>query len=248
MPLPITPVHPEGPRYRAPVVFVPGLWTDPTIWRRAAGLFAHRGWECWLVDSGRGGASTRAVALAEVAAALGRPPVVIAADAAGVVALEAARQAAMAALVWVGPVQPGGAALRRVVSPWRVLAGLLAGRPVGRPAAWAAEAAGAEWLRDEEEAAFVVDIMRGRMRVEAPGTPTSLVAGEEDRLCGAGDRAALAAALGAETMVLPAAGHWPLAIGRWQEHAGVVHRWLVRRLGETLLELYEEAMAERDDD
>jgi pimeloyl-ACP methyl ester carboxylesterase len=248
MPLTITPVHPEGPRYRAPVLFVPGLWTAPAVWRCAAGLFAHRGWECWLVDAGGGGAATRAVALAEVAAELGRPPVVIAADAAGLVALEAARRAAVSAVVWVGPVAPGSAALRRMVSPWRVLAGLLAGRPVGRPAAWAAEAVGAEWLRDEEEAALVVDVVRGRTRVGSADVPTGLVAGEHDRACGTEDRVALAARLGAEAMILPAAGRWPLAAGRWQEHAGMVHRWLIRRLGETLLELHEEAMTERGDD
>jgi hypothetical protein len=40
----------------------------------------------------------------------------------------------------------------------------------------------------------------------------------------------------------------PLAVGDWQAHAGAVHRWLVRRLGDTVLELYAEAMAERDDE
>jgi len=249
MPLSITPVHPEGPRYRAPVLFVPGFWVGAAVWRRAASLFAHRGWESWLVDPGRGGGvAARAEALAEVAAELGRPPVVIAADAAGVVALETARRTAVAAFVWVAPVLPGGSALRRVVSPWSVLAGLLIGRPVGRPGAWAAEATGAEWLRDEEEAAFVVDVVRGRIHVRSSGVPTALVVGEHDRSCGADDRAALVARLGAELLVVPAAGHWPLASGQWQEPASVVHRWLVRRLGETLLEFYEEAMAERDDD
>lgn len=248
MPLSITPVHPEGPRYRAPVLFVPGLWARPAVWQRAASLFAHRGWECWLVDPGRGSAGARAEALADVAVELGRPPVVIAADAAGVVALEAARRTGVAALVWVAPVVPGGAALRRIVSPWRVLAGLLAGRPVGRPDAWTGGATEAEWLRSEEEAALVVDVVRGRTGVHGPGIPTVLLMGEHDRRCGAEDRATLAARLGAEVLVVGEAGHWPLSLGQWQEHAGMVHRWLVRRLGEAVLEFYDEAMAERGDD
>ena len=248
MPLSLTPVHPEGPRYRAPVLFVPGLWTRPALWQRAASLLAHRGWECWLVDPGRGNVATRAEALAEVAVELGRPPVVVAVDAAGVVALETARRTTLAALVWSAPVEPGSATWRRMVSPWRVLGGLLLGRPVARPASWGAEAEGADWLRSEEEAAIVVDVVRGRMNVAAPGVPTAFVVGEGASGGGVEERATLAARLGAELIVLPRAGRWPLAAGAWQEHAGLVHRWLVRRLGETLLEFYEEAMAERDED
>jgi hypothetical protein len=33
----------------------------------------------------------------------------------------------------------------------------------------------------------------------------------------------------------------------WQEAVPRVHRWLVRRLGEANLELYAEAMADRDE-
>lgn len=247
MPLPITPVHPEGPRYRAPVIFVPGLWSGREVWRRAAGLLAHRGWEGWLADPGAepGGIGQQAAALVAVAEELGRPPVLIAHDASGVVALDVARRTAVAAIVWVAPFLPGGASVRAAVSPWRVLAGLVFGTPVGRPAGWSAVEDPA-WVREMEAAALVVDVVRGRTAVRPAGVPTLLVVGEADARCDASDRAALAARVDAEVVLLPATGGLPLATGRWQEHAGTVHRWLVRTLGETLLELYEEAMAERD--
>jgi len=248
MALPVMPVHPEGPRYRAPVLFVPGLWAGPAVWRRAAGLLGHRGWEGWLVDAGGepGGVSERAAALTAVAAELGRPPVLIAHDAAGVVALEVARRTAVAALVWVAPFVPGGPSVRAAVDPWGVLAALLFGRPVGRPPAWTPIVEDPAWVRQEEPAALVVDVVRGRTAIRPAGVATVLVVGEADARCAAGDRATLSAGLGAEVVVLPGAGALPLATGRWQEHAGIVHRWLVRTLGETLLELYEEAMADRD--
>jgi pimeloyl-ACP methyl ester carboxylesterase len=248
MPLPITPVHPEGPRYRAPLIFVPGLWSGREAWRRAAGLLAHRGWEGWLADPGgeTGGIPERAAALAAVAEELGRAPVLVALDAAGVVALEVARRTPVAAVVWVAPFVPGGAAVRAAVSPWRVLAGIVLGAPVGRPGGWTPEAAHPAWIREQEAAALVVDVVRGRTALRAAGVPTALVVGEGDPRCTAEDRAALCARLDADLVVLPGAAGLPLAIGHWQEHAGVVHRWLVRRLGETVLELYEEAMAERD--
>jgi pimeloyl-ACP methyl ester carboxylesterase len=242
------PVHPEGPRYRAPLVFVPGLWTGPEIWRRAAGLFAHRGWEGWLVDLAcvAGGTAARADALIRATAALEGPPVLIAQDAGGVVALEVARRMPVAAVVWVRPMLPGGQGVRAAVSPWRVLAGLLFGTPVRRPAQWMGDATVAGWALDRDAAALVVDVVRGRTSMKGAGVPTVLVAAEDDRVCPPAERTALAATLGAEVFVLPVAGRFPLATGPWQRHAGAVHRWLVTRLGETLLEFYDEAMAERD--
>lgn len=249
MTLPVIGMHPEGPRYGAPLLFLPGLWSAPDVWRRPAGLLAHRGWEGWIVDpSGGGGAAARADRVAAVAGDFGRPPVLVAADGAGLVAIEVARRMAVAAVVWIAPVLPGGAAVRRAVSPWGVLAGLLLGRRIARPAAWLAETDAAGWRRDAEEAAVVVDLVRGRTAVGRLGVPTLLVAGDRDPRCQTRERAALAEALGAEVFVLPDAGSVPLAVGEWQTHAGAVHRWLVQRLGETNLELYAEAMADREDD
>jgi hypothetical protein len=56
----------------------------------------------------------------------------------------------------------------------------------------------------------------------------------------------LAGTVAAEVHVLESAGHWPFAGPCWQNAVALVHRWLVQRLGEPLLELYAETMAERD--
>jgi hypothetical protein len=59
---------------------------------------------------------------------------------------------------------------------------------------------------------------------------------------------ALARRLKAEHLVIPDAAHWPLVESGWQGTVDLLHRWLVRRLGEPFLELHAEAMAERDAD
>src|SRR6266516_2952258 len=57
---------------------------------------------------------------------------------------------------------------------------------------------------------------------------------------------ALARSLGAELRVLEGARHWVLAGAGWQPAVALVHRWLVQRLGEPLLETYAEALADRE--
>jgi len=46
--------------------------------------------------------------------------------------------------------------------------------------------------------------------------------------------------------VLEGAGHWLLGDAGWQPAVSLVHRWLVQRLGEPLLETYAEAQADRE--
>jgi pimeloyl-ACP methyl ester carboxylesterase len=249
MALPVIAVHPEGPRYGAPLLFLPGLWAAPDVWRRTAGLLAHRGWEGWILDpAGAGGAASRAAAVAAVAGDLGRAPVVVASDGAGLVAVELARRMAVAAVVWIAPILPGAATIRRAISPWQVLAGLVIGRRIERPAAWLPEAEAAVWRRETEEAPVVIDLVRGRIALGPLGVPTLLAAGDRDPRSQARERAALSSALTADVFVLPEAGSVPLAVGDWQAHAGAVHRWLVQRLGESMLEFYAEAMAEREEE
>ena len=81
-----------------------------------------------------------------------------------------------------------------------------------------------------------------------PGVPTLVVAGGDDRLLDPRSAEAFAGATGAELRVVEGGGHWLLAGPRWQGVAALVHRWLVQRLGESLLDFYAEAMADRDAD
>jgi pimeloyl-ACP methyl ester carboxylesterase len=78
--------------------------------------------------------------------------------------------------------------------------------------------------------------------------PTLVVGGEYDPLLPRNAGIALASMLGAEHVEIPGAGHWPLLPPCWRSTVGIVHRWLVHRLGEPLLDLYAEAMADREPD
>lgn len=252
-------VHAEGARYAACLVLVPGLWAGPEVWRGCAGFLGHRGWECHLLDLRglAGGLEARAAAIADYTAALPAPAVLVGHDAGGLAALLAARRTSAAALVLLAPLAPGSRAARALVrSPSRLLA-LVRGRPVPPPAGRGAVllAGGLpEPLRASvlgglaaEDPAVVRDVAWGRVALApAVGVPTLLVAGEHDPLLPPAAAAALARTLAAEQSVLSAAGHWPLAGPRWQPAVDLVHRWIVRRLGAPLLELYTEAMAERD--
>ena len=254
----MTLVPPESGRYAARALFVGGLWAPPSTWRAFASFLAHRGWEGHLLDVHGlgGGLAARAAAVAEYASRQPAPPVLIGHDAGGLVAFAAAHQARLAGVVALAPL-PSGAAVRATLLGWRALAALLLGRsiPPPKPAdryladlpapSRAATAAG---LRSETREALL-DVLRDRVRPRPlPGVPALVLAGDRDPLL-AGDAAErFGASAGAEVTVLPGAGHWPHVEPVWRQGAGQVHRWLVQRLGEPLLDLYAEAMAERDAD
>src|SRR5438046_2594297 len=130
--------------------------------------------------------------------------------------------------------------------------GLWAGSPVPAPvgpaaAAWADLPPALRASTGPEDATAVREIVWGRVRpVAAAGVPTLVVAGAGDPLLSPPAADALARSLGAELRVLEGAGHWSLAGAGWQPTVSLVHRWLVQRLGEPLLETYAEALADRE--
>src|SRR5262245_38938713 len=130
-------LHAEGPRYATSLVLVPGLWAGPPVWRGFASYLAHRGWEAHLLDvrNVSGGMTGRAKAVAEHAASLPSPPVLVGHDAGALAAWEAARVgAAVAAVVLVAPLLPGSPATRALLLESRGLLSLAVGRPVSPPA------------------------------------------------------------------------------------------------------------------
>jgi hypothetical protein len=249
----------EGDRYAARLVFLPELWTETQAWRGFASFLGHRGWECHLLElrAVEGGLATRAAAVGEYVAALGVPAVLIGHGAGALTALAAVSRVAPAALVLLAPLVAGRAARALVRSP-RALLALVCGRPVPPPSGGGAEAlvAGlpapvrAQTLAalGPDAAAAVADVVWGRLpiRPAAPVVPTLLVRGEGDPLLSPPDAGTLARTLGADEQGLDGAGHWLIAGPTWQRAADLVHRWIVQRLGAPLLELYPEAMAERE--
>src|SRR5439155_11196982 len=121
-------------------------------------------------------------------------------------------------------------------------------RPVPGPAAaaWADLPPARRASTGAEDAAAVREVVWGRVHPAAAGVPTLVVAGACDPLLPLPTADALAQSLGAELRVLEGAGHWPLAGVSWQPAVSLVHRWLVQRLGEPLLETYAEALADRE--
>jgi len=244
----------EGARYAAGLVCIPGLWAGSGVWRGFASHLGHRGWECHLLDvrGVAGGLAARAAAVREYAAALPAPAVLLGHDAGGLVALAAATRGATAAVVLLAPLAPGSRAARRLVLAPRSLLALLAGRPVPAPAgpattAWADLPPALRASTGAEDAAAVREVVWGRVRpAAAAGVPTLVVVGVSDPLLPRPSAEALARSLGAELRVLEGAGHWLLGDAGWQPAVSLVHRWLVQRLGEPLLETYAEALADRE--
>jgi len=255
-----TPIHAESARYAATLVFLPGLWAGTGVWKGPATYLAHRGWEGSVLDLRpvRGGLAARAAAVAEYASALPKPPVLVGHDAGAVVAFAAAAHGPIAAVVGLAPLVPGNAPARALTRHWTLLLKLLWNQPVPPPTGSLTALA----LRDlspsgqrsvqldlgPEDVSAVLDVARGRLDPTPLGQlPALVVSGDRDPLLAGADAAALARAIGAEHRLIPGAGHWLLAGSGWEPCVGIVHRWLVQRLGDSLLELYPEAMAERDE-
>jgi hypothetical protein len=135
---------------------------------------------------------------------------------------------------------------------------LVLGRPVPPPGATdaaplcgelpAAEAATLLAGLRPESPAVLRDVVRGRFRPQAlPGVASLVVAGERDPLLPPVAAALFARTVGADHETIPGGGHWLLGGPTWLRVVDVLHRWIVRRLGEPLLEFYPEAMADRDE-
>ena len=250
-----TPVHPEGPRYCASIAYLSGVWTGPLVWRAAAQYLAHRGWAGLLVDASgvAGGIAARATAVVEYLRKLPAMPVLVGHDAGGLVALASATRAEMPAVVLVAPLRPGAPGTHVLAwsrgLPWA----LVRRRPVPPPdgATGRAFLAGRppEAAITPEDPRFLSELARRTPVVRPASMPPALVLhGARDPFLSSEEARRLATDLGADLIELEGQGHWLPAGAAWQRAGDQVHRWLVQRLGETNLELYGEAMADRDSD
>jgi pimeloyl-ACP methyl ester carboxylesterase len=246
----------EGGRYAAPLVLVPGLWAGRDAWRGFSTYLAHRGWECRLLDlRGAGGLEARTTALVDYVAHLPTPPVVVGHGAGALVAAAAAAGGRVAAVVMVAPLASGQATTRMALLTVGTLFGVALARPVapsGRTVATILAGLsdverGAVAARfGPDDGAALRDLVRGRLPAGRLGVPALVVGGAVDPLLPPPAADALARAYGADLRTVDAAGHWLLAGARWQAAVDTVHRWIVQRLGEPLLETYAEAMADRE--
>ena len=258
-PLSATPIRPESARYAASLVCLPGLWTPPVLWQGLTTYLAHRGWEGAVLDLRRvrGGIAARAAEVAQYVTRLPGAPILIGHDAGALVALAVAARTRPAALVLLAPLVPGATAVRALGLRFGTLPALLLRLPVPAPrgAAAAPLVAGLPspvrtsvlGALAPEAADVILDVARARVD-PAPvgGVPALLVGGGSDPLLSPQEGAGFARTIGAEHQVVPEGTHWLLAGPGWEETVAVVHRWLVQRLGEPLLEFYPEALAARE--
>ncbi len=250
----VVPIRAESGRYASPLLLIPDLWADAETWSAMSGFLGHRGWEGAVLGLRglEGGIAARAIAVADQAARQPSPPVLIGHGFGAIVALEAARRTPPAALVLVAPVGAGSIPVRRL--GWRLgtIVDLLWGgaiRPPGDGDVYGGLSRRTAAMLGPDDREALLDVMRARgVGTPAPGAPALVVAGGNDPLAPCVTTASLAAAMGAEHQVIPSAGHWLIADAHLQATGGLLHRWLVRRLGEGLLDLYAEAMAEREAD
>jgi len=252
-----TPVHPEGPRYAAPIAYFSGVWMGSQVWRQAASYLAHRGWAGTLLDTRAvaGGIAARAAAAAEHLRALPAAPVLVGHDAGALVALAAAALIDVPALVLVSPLSPGAPGTHAIAWSPGLVWSLIRRRSVPPPKGSHAEAFFAGLLPEARRTAgsehprLLAELAR-RTRIRRPTAmpPTLVLRGGADPVLSRDDARRVASDLGAELHEIAEQGHWPLASPAWQECVHRMHRWLVQRLGAPNLELYAEAMADRGDD
>jgi pimeloyl-ACP methyl ester carboxylesterase len=223
----------ESDKYAAPLLLLHGLWAQPRIWRQTAGYLAHRGWSSYLL-SWRGAAGNL-VELTQLAAAAAREieAAVIGHDLGGLVALQLH---GVRAAVAIAPPASGttafthplagsiGARLRR----WR-------GAPILPTPAAARRVLGlgAEDLV-AENSAWLDEMAHLDLAVEGE-LPRLLMAGSADPCLPTDAATALARRASAELCVYEGGGHDLPYGAQWQKVADDLHRWLVRRLGTSIL-------------
>lgn len=226
-----------------------------------ASYLAHRGWECHALDlrAHPDGIAARAADVAAYVGRLSARAVLIGHDAGALVALAAAAHGAAAVVVLLAPLVPGSGGTRTVALRPTALPALVFGRRVPPPTGHARRlllsglpAAARELVAAElapESPTAVLDVARARVDPAPLGAVPGLVlSGAEDPLLPPASAIAFADEVGAVHQALAGAGHWLLSGPVWQHMVGVVHRWIVQQLGEPLLDLHAETMAERDAD
>src|SRR5690242_18891541 len=202
-----TPVHPEGPRYAAPIVYLAGIWVAPALWRPAATYLAHRGWAGRLLDTRGvpGGIAARAEAVAADLATRAASPVLVAHDAGAMVALAVAATVPVRALVLVSPLVPGEPGTHALTSSRGLVWALLRRRPVAPPSGRTADAYLGGVASDtvaglaDEDPRMLSDLAR-RSRIRSPPQmpPSHVLRGGADPVVSDADARGLSDDLGAD--------------------------------------------------
>lgn len=249
--------HPEVPSERPPLLFVHGAWHGAWCWNEHfLGHFAAAGWECHAVSlRGHGGSEGRERLrwtrvgryvddVAQVAAGLRRPPIVIGHSMGGFVAQRFAGQHPTAGIVLLASVPHYGAALtsarlaRRHPTVYAKCLLSMRLRPVVddrvtvREAFFSTDVGDADldrWhslLQDESFGAFVDLMGLGLPKPKRVTVPVLVVGAADDWLVTPADVRRTAAAYRTDAVVIDRIAHDVMLESRWREVAAVMERWL----------------------
>jgi pimeloyl-ACP methyl ester carboxylesterase len=179
----------------------------------------------------------------------------VAHDAGVPVAIATSAVMAVRALVLISPLVPGAPETHALTWSRGLVWALLRRGALGPPSGRARDAYFDGLPRDlqaglQPEDARLLSQLARRSHVPRPARlpPTLVLRGSLDPLVSSDGARRLARELGAEMDEIPGQGHWLLTPPASHQCVHRVHRWLVQRLGEDLLEFYAEAMAARDED
>ncbi len=240
-------IEAESAKFTAPMLLLHGLWSRAAVWRAFMGYLSHRGWQCLALERERSAAATLNDAVAAVREAIGAldaPPIVVGHDLGALLALQAADRAR--AVVALAPIVPPPIA--RVAPPALRLAGTWLQRMLDRPlASPRAYGSSGDAQRVGESALLVRALMEGGLSLSpvAREVPSVVWVAANDDVTSVDAARSLAAHVGAELLTCPDGGHDLPAGPGWEQRVSELHRWLVRRLGSSLLAFYEEE-GERD--
>jgi pimeloyl-ACP methyl ester carboxylesterase len=252
---------PERAKFNSPLVLVHGLWMSSRCWRPWATHFSNLGWECWAMNL-RGRYGEKIVDtlkrltfddcvddLRQVIRAAEFPPVLLAYDLAGLMALGALQEEKASGLILLAPLPPKDVtpelprALRLLRLKYRPLLFLR------RPFRVDEKDFRKHWLGSLPESrhgealdCLVVDSSRliaefFERRAKCDGRsiscPSLVVAGRDDPLAPAEELRDLATRLGADFRDYAGRGHW--MIDESEEIVSDIHRWIIKKLGERIM-------------
>lgn len=249
---------PERDKYKSPLILIHGVWGSSTCWMPWATHFSNLGWECRAVNlPGRFGdnaaAELKRVSFEdcvsyskEVIRSVPFPPVVIAHDLGGLIALKALEGEKASALILIAPLPPESVmrelprALKLLRLKYRPL--LFLRRPfrleesdfrklwLGAPSK---DGEGADCLVADAPA-LINEFFARRADIAPARFPTLVAAASADAVVPVAATSAFAARLGAEFREVPG-GHWLIGGDGGQDTVRDIHRWIVQKTGGAIL-------------